>query len=232
MEQNNQNQQAPANPEEQQKPIPAVRGTVRQDKAGALFVAIDIPFEHKEFQQTLKSIAEQAGLKVKFSGAGADKQNPKGDNLWKLYLTEATLPLLEQSGVQWNPSLAAATQAAVNFQQTVGWLDQNAEGGVNATIHLGFETLSAGKAKEVAEVLKGAGMTYDGYLKIWTGPVNADNVLALNSLDIDWAQDFQGLAASVGAPQTPEAEVPQAPAAPQQQQPQQGTYTPPTPPGM
>ncbi|MBE0507265.1 MAG: hypothetical protein IBX50_11205 [Marinospirillum sp.] len=228
MEQNNQNQQAPATPEKQ-KPIPPVRGTVRQDKAGAMFVAIDIPFEHKEFQQTLKSIAEQAGLKVKFSGAGDDKQNPKGDNLWKLYLTEATLPLLEQSGVQWNPSLAMATQNAVNFQQTVGWLD-----GVNATIHLGFETLSAGKAKEVAEVLKGAGMTYDGYLKIWTGPVNADNVLALNSLDIDWAQDFQGLAASIGAPQTPkaeaEAEVPQAPAA--TQQPLQGAYAPPTPPGM
>lgn len=119
------------------------------------------------------------------------------------------LKKLPEGAVQYLPNLNAVIHAdkEVDFENNVGWLESTGnDGGVNATIRYSYDTLASGKAKEISETLKNAGMKFDRNLLVWSGPVTTDNLLALNDLDghgIDWAQNFQDMTADVGAPEQP-----------------------------
>lgn len=214
-----QQQQQPVTPDtpdnqEVKKPaIPSI--TVRENKEGNFYLVAT----------SLKGLGLE-GLKeaLAVTDHKIGNMNPKNFT-FSFAMTEPVVNYLKnlpEGAAQYFPSLDAVLNAKnhVNFDNNVGWLDQTPDGGVNATIRLGYETLASGHAKEVSATLKDAGMKFNNLL-VWHGAVTTDNVMALNSLGVEWAQDFQEITANVGAPEekAPVQQQYAEPVAPSQQAP-------------
>lgn len=219
-----QNQEATPPAEEKQKTPSIPRITVRENKEGNLYLVAS----------SLKGLGLD-GLKEALAKSGNEigKMNPKNFS-FSFSMTPDVIEYLNslpEGSVEFYPAIDSVLKAEnhVNFDSNIGWLEStDNDGGVNATIRIGFNALSnaggnpedAAALKEMTTALKEAGMKYDGSLQVWSGPVTTDNVLALNGLGLEWAQDFQDMTINVGAPEAPEVPQQQAePQAPQQQEP-------------